>query len=526
MSKDSVFDWDVVAANNTDIGGIDITGTTGRVKDGDNAVRTVMSQIATRDKRDVVNVEDYILGSDTYDSTGILRAIDAAETSGKSLQSWRRDYTIGEVLVLPDGLRWFGGDANLMLQDGINSRIIEAIAATAGTITGELHDLNLYGNKDNQTGTSEGIYIEGGYRYNMYGVLVDRAKGDGIEYALGAASGSFENYIFDSQVYRCDGFCVRGTGAVTDTHVFGGDYGASKLGGISLATSWSVKGATIWGGGVSDAGAPGVQTGGPNNKILDNQIEGWGGHGVLDNADNSFTQIRGNSIYANSWGTDGTYDGINVAGGASVKGTQISGNKIYSAVTGSSGIMRRAITLGTHTNFVITGNDMRYAKAVAAIDISADLVTGVGSTDVTDYSWIKTRVFEGLSADQTGITGATWTTVAFATETTDTESEFDTSTYTWTCKQSGRYRIRVALYVTPGAATAGQIMVRTTKNGSEHRRLDAKYTAATTSQMVGGMTIENYAAGDALTVEVWISPGGSVLAGAAITYLQIETAAN
>lgn len=45
MAKNAVADWDTTAANNTDIGGTDITGTTGLVKNGDNAIRAIMAQI-------------------------------------------------------------------------------------------------------------------------------------------------------------------------------------------------------------------------------------------------------------------------------------------------------------------------------------------------------------------------------------------------------------------------------------------------------------------------------------------------
>lgn len=44
MAKNAVADWDTTAANNTDIGGTDITGT-GLVKNGDNAIRSLMAQI-------------------------------------------------------------------------------------------------------------------------------------------------------------------------------------------------------------------------------------------------------------------------------------------------------------------------------------------------------------------------------------------------------------------------------------------------------------------------------------------------
>jgi hypothetical protein len=47
MSFDNIWQWSETAASNTAIASVDITGTTGKVKDGDNAIRAVMSQIIT-----------------------------------------------------------------------------------------------------------------------------------------------------------------------------------------------------------------------------------------------------------------------------------------------------------------------------------------------------------------------------------------------------------------------------------------------------------------------------------------------
>jgi hypothetical protein len=47
MSFDNPWQWSETAASNTAIASIDITGATGKVKDGDNALRAMMSQIIT-----------------------------------------------------------------------------------------------------------------------------------------------------------------------------------------------------------------------------------------------------------------------------------------------------------------------------------------------------------------------------------------------------------------------------------------------------------------------------------------------
>jgi hypothetical protein len=47
MAFTNIWQWSETPASNTEIDGIDITGTTGKVKDGDNAIREMMSQIIT-----------------------------------------------------------------------------------------------------------------------------------------------------------------------------------------------------------------------------------------------------------------------------------------------------------------------------------------------------------------------------------------------------------------------------------------------------------------------------------------------
>ena len=47
MSKDNIWQWDETANNNSDIAGVDISGATGKVKVGDNAMRAIMAQVIT-----------------------------------------------------------------------------------------------------------------------------------------------------------------------------------------------------------------------------------------------------------------------------------------------------------------------------------------------------------------------------------------------------------------------------------------------------------------------------------------------
>jgi hypothetical protein len=47
MAKENIWQWDETPANNSEIDGIDISGATGKVKDGDNAIREMMAQVIT-----------------------------------------------------------------------------------------------------------------------------------------------------------------------------------------------------------------------------------------------------------------------------------------------------------------------------------------------------------------------------------------------------------------------------------------------------------------------------------------------
>jgi hypothetical protein len=68
MSFDNPWQWSETAASNTAIASIDITGATGKVKDGDNAIRALMSQIITMEGKGtaVASAGTLTLGSERY----------------------------------------------------------------------------------------------------------------------------------------------------------------------------------------------------------------------------------------------------------------------------------------------------------------------------------------------------------------------------------------------------------------------------------------------------------------------------
>lgn len=86
MSKDSVSDWDTTAANNTDVGGINIQGSAS-IANGDNALREIMEQIASYTRRGSDLASAGTLDLDSIDSllvnvTGTTTVTAVTLTSG------------------------------------------------------------------------------------------------------------------------------------------------------------------------------------------------------------------------------------------------------------------------------------------------------------------------------------------------------------------------------------------------------------------------------------------------------------
>lgn len=92
MSKNAVTDWDTTAANNTDVGGINIQGTA-PVSNMDDALRTIMAQIATF-RTGASFTGTTALGATTITSTaaGTLLTVtstDAGAAAGPSIEYYR-----------------------------------------------------------------------------------------------------------------------------------------------------------------------------------------------------------------------------------------------------------------------------------------------------------------------------------------------------------------------------------------------------------------------------------------------------
>ena len=102
-----------------------------------------------------------------------------------------------------------------------------------------------------------------------------------------------------------------------------------------------------------------------------------------------------------------------------------------------------------------------------------------------------------LSASQT-LTHNSWNTIAFNIESWDLQSEFNTTTHTWTAKKAGKYLITLYLKSSNTHDCAWYIETRPNVNIYDHRRGRADRFIQTWS------TIGNFSAGNTLYLRIYV----------------------
>jgi hypothetical protein len=114
MAKNAVTDWDTTAANNTDVGGVNIQGTA-PVSNMDDALRTIMAQIATFRTGASFTGTTALGSSATITSTAsgyllTLESTDAGATFGPSINLYRNSASpaASDVVGL---IQWNGRDS-------------------------------------------------------------------------------------------------------------------------------------------------------------------------------------------------------------------------------------------------------------------------------------------------------------------------------------------------------------------------------------------------------------------------------
>ena len=161
MAKSTLWQWSSTNASNTDIGGTDITGSTGLVKNGDNAIREIMAQMAASEAKgaDVASASTIALGTGRFfhiTGTTTITDIDFTDAVNGRWAVLEFDGALtlthnATTLTLPGGanITTAAGDRAFIVQDsGDNMHVLfyQAYATGAGpflplaggTLTGNL----------------------------------------------------------------------------------------------------------------------------------------------------------------------------------------------------------------------------------------------------------------------------------------------------------------------------------------------------------------------------------------------------
>ena len=162
-----------------------------------------------------------------------------------------------------------------------------------------------------------------------------------------------------------------------------------------------------------------------------------------------------------------------------------------------AGEQRYAIGLGTHKNYTIKGNDLRFqgrekvstTKVVNGIDIT-DIYDGAFNTDVHAYR-NNTQV----------ITPSRDTLVEFNKTVVDVESEFDVSESCIKVKDYGNFITDISLYFDCPCEPDG-VIAKIIVNGAEVGRLSAGNKAGGFLSVAGMHTL-NLKPDDKVQIKVW-----------------------
>ena len=488
----------------------------GHISTGTGSVaRTVQSKL-----RDFVSVKDFGAVGDGI--TNDTAAFQAALNRGGAIYIPAGTYMVSGNLVGNTNTTLFGDGwiSIVKLINNSNPTAIFTFGSESALCSCQLIDFEIDGNKANNPTAGDGVVIVRGYKANSFHLRVRSCKGNGMTH-IASTLRAFENYQYSPSFYDNDGYGIEMKGAfLTDTHVIGGDIGFNGLGGVVLASSCSVTNATIWGASLPNS--IGVTTA-FSSQVIGNKIEGHGRHGIY--VPSSVFYIHGNKIYANSFtaANSGLYDGINIAVGAGAGA--INGNFIYSSISGAEPyVMRFAIRFeGAHSSCDIYGNNMS-RLAVGGGESFGQIVSGILTTDKTDFNWIKTNVLTRFSANVTPLIANSWTLVPFDVEDVDTRIEMISGQFF--PKSTGMYRFEVAITFTNTINNEG-LGVSLFRNGVEFRRFDFIRAVGSNFELVGNSIDENCIAGDIYEIRYFVGQTATtIVAGNIFSYLKIRAVAN
>jgi hypothetical protein len=207
-----------------------------------------------------LNVKDYgALGDGSTNDTAAINAAIAALTAGGTLWFPRGRYmtdgghtisTPSVRLLGPSGrAQTYNTSAQLYLRNGANATML-----TVATNQVTVRDLALYGNYNNQSGTSNGLVINDGSNYFLLdAVWIDSFHDDGL--VVGQTTGTQSGTITNSEARVNQGYGMKFNAGATDTIVSQSYIDQNGFSGVLCnAADISFTECHIWGNGTSAAG--------------------------------------------------------------------------------------------------------------------------------------------------------------------------------------------------------------------------------------------------------------------------------
>ena len=439
-------------------------------------------------------------------------------------------YIVSQMISVPPSVVLIGSGKAATVKQG-NGANLDAIfrSGVSGSTNTSLRVFNLRidGNRSNQTnGAGHGFHLLRAI-YAWFDLCeVVNCRGDGIR--VETEANNFENYVRNCRVFGSGGRNVAFVGLGTDCHVRGGNYGYSVGSSIFLSTaSSSINDSTIWGGNLS---AYGIELYGVSCQIRNNEIEGCTKDGVLISSFARHTFVEGNKLYANSFSSanSGLYGGCAVEAGAG-PGTFVA-NRVYAALSGGAAAYNQGYALkfsGAHDTWEIAANSMIWTGASAnGTESTTAVVVGLLATDKTDAIWSKSRISVGLAANLSAPGLNNWLPLPLSNEVEDGWGEWDTATYTFTPKESGRYQFSGIMTCDPdGIGSKMNFRIfRTSGTAAEIARFGGATASDGEVMPVPMRTIEAFlAAGSSYRIEFFLTGASTtVLAGSVFTQVQIK----
>lgn len=145
-------------------------------------------------------------------------------------------------------------------------------------------------------------------------------------------------------------------------------------------------------------------------------------------------------------------------------------------------------------------------------------ITKLIADSITSGAIANTPAFRATMSTTQAISNNTSTIINFNTETYDTDSCYDTSTYRFTPNVAGKYLV-IASYALTANASTGTFICSIFKNGSEHSRANIVLSNSTSNPITTSL-IEFNGSSDYIDVRAYQSTGGSktIYAGAEQSY--------